>query len=111
MADKLTVKVESFRPLRKGSLLGFADLLIVEMGLRIREASIHQSYGRRWVGLPAKPQIDREGRLRHDDRGKTAYVNILQFTDKATSDGFSERAIAALLEAYPRAFDELETAS
>ena len=111
MADKLTVRVESFKPLRRGSLLGFVDLVIPQIRLRVREASVHQSRGRRWVGLPAKPQIDREGRVRQDDRGKTAYVNVLQFTDKATSDGFSERAIAALLEAYPHAFDEAEAAS
>ena len=108
---KLSVRVEHFKPLRSHSLVGFADLLIPEMRLRIKEASIHQAHGRRWVGLPAKPQIDREGRVRHDDRGKTAYANILQFTDKATSDAFSERAIEALLEAYPRALDEPEAAS
>jgi hypothetical protein len=49
--------------------------------------------------------------VRHDERGKTAYVSTLQFTDKTTSDAFSGRAIEALLKAYPRAFDELETAS
>jgi hypothetical protein len=85
--------------------------LIPEMRFRIKEASVHQSHGRRWIGLPAKPQIDREGRVRHDDRGKTLYTSVLQFTDKTTSDAFSERAIAALLESFPHAFDELETAS
>jgi hypothetical protein len=110
MTGKLTVRVETFKPLRSHSLYGFTDLLIPEIRLRIKEASVHQSNGRRWVGLPAKPQIDR-GRVRHDERGKTAYVSTLQFTDKTTSDAFSGRAIEALLKAYPRAFDELETAS
>lgn len=108
--SRLTVRAESFKPLRSHSLVGFADLLIPEMRLRIKEASVHESHDRRWIGLPAKPAIDRDGRVRRDERGKTAYVNILQFTDKATSDAFSERAVAAVLEAYPRAFDDLEAA-
>jgi hypothetical protein len=110
MSGKLTIQIESFKSLRKGSLLGFVDLVIPQIRLRIKEASVHQSHGRRWIGLPAKPQIDREGRVRHD-RGKTAYVNILQFTDKTTSDAFSARVVEALLEAFPHAFDELESAS
>jgi hypothetical protein len=104
--SRLSVQVESFKPVRSHSLFGFVDLPVPELHLRIKEASVHQSHGRRWIGLPAKPQIDREGRVRHDERGKTAYVSILQFTDKATSDAFADRAIAALLEAFPRAFDE-----
>jgi hypothetical protein len=106
MAGKLSVKVESFRPLRSHSLYGFADLLIPELRLRIKEASVHQSRGRRWIGLPAKPQIDREGRVRQGERGKPAYTNILQFTDRDTSDAFSDRVIEALLAAFPSAFDE-----
>jgi hypothetical protein len=106
MSGKLSVQVENFKPLRSNSLYGFADVLIPEIRLRIKEASVHQSHGRRWIGLPAKPQIDREGRVRHDERGKAAYVNILQFTDRDTGDAFSDRAIEALLEAFPRAFDE-----
>jgi hypothetical protein len=106
MATKLTVRVEAFKPRRSHSLYGLADLVIPELRLRVREATVHQSHGRRWIGLPAKPQIDREGRVRHDERGKPAYVSILQFTDRDTGDAFSARAIAALIEAFPRAFDE-----
>jgi hypothetical protein len=106
MSGKLSVQVENFKPLRSHSLYGFADLVIPEVRLRIKEATIHQSHGRRWIGLPATPQIDREGRARRDDRGKVAYASVIQFVDRDTGDAFSDRAIAALLEAYPRAFDE-----
>lgn len=109
--SKLTVRVETFKPVRSNTLVGFVDLRITEMHLRIKEATVHQSHDRRWVGLPAKPQIDRQGVARRDERGKIAYASILQFADKATSDAFSTQVIQALLEAYPRAFDEMETAS
>jgi hypothetical protein len=104
--SKLTIRIESFKPLRSNSLYGFADFVIPELHLRIRETPVHESHGRRWVGLPAKPQVTREGTVRRDDRGKAAYAAVLQFTDRATSDAFSERAIAALLEVYPDAFAE-----
>ena len=100
MTGKLSVRVEDFTPRRSNTLLGLADLVTPEIRLRIKEASVHQSHGRRWIGFQAKPQIDREGRVRHDERGKIAYVAIIQFTDGATSDAFSELAIEALVEAY-----------
>jgi hypothetical protein len=49
--------------------------------------------------------FSREGTARRDERGKVAYTPVLQFTDKATRDRFSERAIAALLESFPNVFD------
>jgi hypothetical protein len=110
MSTKLTVQVENFTRRRSNTLIGFVDLLIPELRLRIREATIHEANGRRWVGLPGKPQVDRDGAARRDDRGKIAYSPVLQFTDRAVSDAFSERAIAALLARYPRAFDEGEAA-
>jgi hypothetical protein len=103
---KLTVKIENFKPLRSNSLFGFADIIIPELHLRIREATIHENHGRRWVGLPAKPQVTREGTVRRDERGKTIYNPVLQFTDTATRDAFSQRVIAVLLETFPNAFDD-----
>jgi len=104
--SKLTVKVENFKPWRSNSLFGFIDIVVPEMRLRIREATVHESHSKRWIGLPAKPQISREGAARRDERGRIAYSAVLQFTDRATGDAFSERAIAALLESFPDAFDD-----
>src|SRR5262249_49568266 len=104
--SKLSVRVEAFKPLRSNSLFGFVDVVIPEMHLRIREATVHESHGKRWIGLPARAQIDRDGQVRRDERGKPAYAAILQFTDRATGDAFSARAIAALLENFPNAFND-----
>jgi hypothetical protein len=106
MTGKLSIEVENFTRRRSNSLRGFADLLIPELRLRIREATVHESHGRRWVGLPARPQVGRDGAARRDDRGKVAYTAVLQFTDRETSDAFSARAIEALLERFPDAFAE-----
>jgi hypothetical protein len=104
--SKLTVIVESFKPLRSNTLFGFADIIVPELHLRIREATVHESNGKRWIGLPAKPQITREGTVRRGDRGKVAYSPMIEFTDRATREAFSARAIAALLARFPAAFDE-----
>jgi hypothetical protein len=42
--------------------------------------------------------------VRRDERGKIGYSAILQFTDRAARDAFSQRAIVALLERFPYAF-------
>ena len=103
---KFSLTCTNWRAMRSNSLLGFLDLEVPEMRLRIREATVHESHGKRWVGLPAKPQVTREGTVRRDERGKTAYSPVIEFTDRATRDAFSERAIAALLEKFPRALDD-----
>ena len=107
--SKFTVKVENFKPLRSNTLFGFATIVLPELHLRILDATVHESHGKRWIGLPAKPQIDRDGAARRDARGKVAYTAVLQFTDREVGDAFSARALEALLARYPRAFDEGET--
>jgi hypothetical protein len=106
----LSVRVEAFKPLRSNTLFGFADLVIPEMRLCIRDTSVHESHGKRWVGLPAKPQIDRDGVVRRDERGKILYAAVLQFTDRVAGDAFSARSIEALLADYPHVFTDRETA-
>ena len=45
--SKLSVNVESSKPLRSNMLFGSADILIPELYLRIREATVHESHGKR----------------------------------------------------------------
>jgi hypothetical protein len=110
MTGKLTITVEAFVPRRSNTLFGFVTVVIPEMRLRIHDVSVHEKGESRWAGLPAKPQIDRDGTVRKDERGKTLYTPILEFTDKPTRDAFSARVIASLLEFAPAAFDDEEAA-
>lgn len=105
-APRLTVKVEAYTPRRSGALFGFCTVLIPEVRLRIIDVTVFQSHGKRWCGLPGRPKIDKDGQARRDDRGKVAYSPVIQFTDRDVGDAFSDRVIEALLEAYPRAFDD-----
>lgn len=106
MTDKLAVEIDSFRPLRSNTLIGFACILIPKLHLRIYDIAIHQKDGKRWIGLPARPQVAKDGTVRRDESGKIAYVRTLEFADRPTADAFAARLIAALLEHSPAAFDE-----
>jgi len=103
---KRSVKGIDFKKGHKGSLYGFVELFIPEMRLRIFDATVHESHGRRWVNLPARPQVGSDGQVRRDVNGRAAYSVVLQFADRQTSDAFSARVIAALLERDPDAFDD-----
>jgi hypothetical protein len=104
---KHSIEVENFRPHRSGTLYGFVTVFIPQMYLRISDCTVHDKNGQRWVGLPARPQLTKDGSVRRDDQtGKTLYANILEITDRATRDAFSERTIAALVAGFPEAFDD-----
>jgi hypothetical protein len=100
------VIVDAFTPRRSNTLVGFCTVTIPELRLKIIDLTVHRKNRSRWVGLPGKAQISRDGTVRKDERGKTAYSPVLQFTDNATRAAFSKRVIASLLEFAPAAFDE-----
>jgi hypothetical protein len=108
--SKFTVRVDGFKPTRSHTLFGFCTVTIPELHLRIIDLTVHEKNQSLWVGLPAKPQITREGAVRRDEHGKVAYTPVLEFTDRATRDAFSARVIASLLEFAPAAFDNEEAA-
>jgi hypothetical protein len=109
-ARKVTVIVESFTPRRSNTLVGFCSVIIPELHLKIFDVSVHEKNASRWVGLPGKAQITRDGTVRKDERGKVLYTPTIEFTRRATRDAFSALVIASLLEFAPAAFDDEEAA-
>jgi len=108
---KFSVKVDSFTPLKRNTLRGFLTATVPEVGIRLIDMPVHETNGRRWCGLPAKPQLSKDGVALRDDRGKIQYAPTVQFVCREIGNAFSERVIDALLEAPPNAFDDGETAS
>ena len=111
MTAKLTVQVESFTPRRSNTLRGFVSVTVPELHLKIFDLTVHEKNESRWVGMPCKAQVARDGTLRKDEHGKTLYTPTLEFTDRATRDAFSARVIQSLLEFAPAAFDDGEGAA
>jgi hypothetical protein len=103
---KLTVQVESFTPRRSNTLVGFCTVVIPELHLRILDLTVHEKNTSRWVGLPSKPWVDRNGVVKRGENGKIIYVPVLEFTDRATREAFSDRVVAALMKFAPSAFDD-----
>jgi hypothetical protein len=108
--DKLAIEIESFKAQRSNTLVGFTTVLLPQLHLRIHDVTVHEKNQSRWVGLPAKAWVGRDGVAKRGDDGKIIYVPTMQFTDFATRDAFSDRVITALLVAHPNAFDA-ETAA
>ena len=91
------ITASNWRAVAKGALLGFLDLELQPSGLILRGCSVMETHGRRWIGLPAKPQIDAEGRHRKDPKtGKPAYSPCVEIADKDARARFQEAALAAV---------------
>jgi len=103
---KHTIDCLNFKPLAKNTLVGFAKIRINELKLVINDVTLHQKGATRWAGLPAKPQLNKDGIAIRDDRGKIAYAAILEFENRAASDAFS-RAVWAAVEAATAPVNEL----
>jgi hypothetical protein len=53
------MRASDWRPYASGTLVGFFDLLLPS-GLKLNDCTLHERDGKRWVGLPGKPQPSRQ---------------------------------------------------
>lgn len=92
----------NWRPLRKGSLIGFVSVSMPS-GMAIHEISVLETNGRFWAAPPAKPMVDRDGRVMIGDDGKRRYSPLVEFASKELRSRWSDSVIAALRAAEPGA--------
>ena len=90
------VTCTAWKPLERNTLRGFADLWLRAARLHIRGCAVHEKNGKRWVQLPARPQLDKDRNLVRDDAGKVQYVTIMEFDDREVADRFTAAAITAI---------------
>jgi hypothetical protein len=74
--SKLSVVCTDFKPMRRNTLIGFANIRIAEMMLTIRDVALHEKNGARWAQPPSKPQVSKDGKVITKD-GKVQYSTIL----------------------------------
>jgi hypothetical protein len=90
-----------FRPLRKGSLLGFATVRLGS-GLILYDDGVHRQGSRAWCSPPARPWINGDGSLVRDDAtGKVKYAPVVRFATHGVRSSWSRQILAALQEQYP----------
>jgi hypothetical protein len=94
------ITASDWRAVVKNSLQGFCVLTLSPSGLVLRDCSVHERPdGKRWVGLPAKPQLDSEGRHRKDPAsGKPLWLPLVEIKGKAERERFQRAALAAVDE-------------
>jgi hypothetical protein len=86
-----------WRPRVSNTLRGFLALKLDPSGLVLRDCALHEKGDRRWIGLPGKPQVDAEGRVRKDPAtGKTLYVPVVEIPDNDARERFQAAALAAI---------------
>ena len=94
--SKLPIECTGWRPCERNTLCGFADIFLPSLHLEIRDYAVHEKNGKRWVQLPARPQLDGNRELIRDQSGKIQYAVILKFRDRPTADAFSSEVVRAI---------------
>jgi hypothetical protein len=94
------LRLIAWQPFRKGPLRGFCTIEL-PIGLRIFDVPIRTGHNGLWAGLPAKPEIDRDGRRKTDINGKPIYAEVLRWRNRQIADEFSRRVVALVQQAHP----------
>ncbi|MCD6516442.1 MAG: septation protein SpoVG family protein [Candidatus Aminicenantes bacterium] len=83
------IKILEFKERQQNTLQGFVTIQMTNIGLEIRNITVHQKNDSRWIGMPAKP---------YEKDGKTQYSYIVHFYDKEMGDKFKDAVLQALDE-------------
>jgi hypothetical protein len=91
------MRASNWRPLQRNTLRGFFSLTLPS-GLVLNECTFHvHENGAEWIGLPARPQLDREGRQRRDPTTeKILYSPIVEIAGKTARERFQATALVAV---------------
>ena len=92
----MTLICTDWRKCERNTLRGFADFLFLAIGLHVRDCAVHENNGKRWVQLPARPQLDQNRELIREENGRVRYATILVFDSTEAAYEFNEAALKAL---------------
>ncbi|MFL5252551.1 MAG: hypothetical protein ACJ8AI_06595 [Rhodopila sp.] len=92
--------VESFTPIAKNSLIGFATMR-APSGLVFHDVGVHRKNDSVWASPASKPMVDRNGAVMKDGEGRVRYTPIVSFSDKTVRTRWSNAVVAALKEQRP----------
>jgi hypothetical protein len=97
----MNVICTNWRGFERNTLIGFADFELPEIGLLIKECTVHRKGERHWIGLPGRPQLKDGTAVKDQSTGKVQYFNVLQFTGRSFADAFNAAAFAAIRKTHP----------
>ena len=82
----ISVRIDSVKVYSKNTLVAFLDFTVIEFGLSIKGATIHEKEGSRWVSLSARNYTDAQG---------THWAPIIEFASKEARSRINAAVIAA----------------
>jgi len=82
----LAVRIDASKPYSKNTLIAFIDFTLLEIGLSIKGASIHEKEGKRWVSMPAREYVK---------DGERSWTPIIEFASKEARYAISDSVVAA----------------
>ena len=94
--SKTAVICTGWKAYEKNTLKGFADLWLRAARLNISGVAVHEKNGKRWVQLPARPQLDKDRNLVRDSDGKVQYAKVIDFDSREVADRFNAAALKAI---------------
>jgi hypothetical protein len=106
--QKRRLALRSFKPMHKGTLVGFAQITLPVGGfdLEIDDIVIGRSGDRWWASLPGKPMIGPAGEpVRNEETGKPAYSTFLRWGDKHQREAFSAAVVNLIRAHHPDALN------
>jgi hypothetical protein len=93
-----TIRALNWRPREQNTLRAFVDLRLPS-GLTLHDCTYHFRGEARWVGFPARPQLDRKGRVITTPRtGTPSYAAVVTIDDREARERFQRAALAAIDE-------------
>jgi hypothetical protein len=84
----------NFKAFEKNSLRGFFDVE-PPSGMILSGCTLHESHGKFWVALPARPYAKADG--------SQSWVKIVDFRDKAPGYRFQQMIVPLAVEVFERA--------
>jgi hypothetical protein len=103
------LRLLGWRAIRKGGLVGFAEIEL-PIGLQIFGVAIMRGSSGLWASLPQRAELDRERRQKIGSDGKPSYGRVAQWRDRDLSDRFSGAVLDLVRSAHPGDLDDDEGA-
>jgi hypothetical protein len=97
------MRLVSRKSIAKRNLRGFATIEL-PIGLKLVEGAVFVGTSGARASMPAKPQLDREGRLRIDGDGKPSCSPVVASRGRDLNNRCSAAVVAMVRAAHPEAF-------
>jgi DNA-binding cell septation regulator SpoVG len=59
------IEITKFRECHKNTLRAFLSVRMSQVGLEIRDISLHEKNGKQWLAMPSRPYKDSEGNQKY----------------------------------------------